>query len=137
MARPLSRAAGLAMGAVVALALILVASVRRWRRELALLKTFGFVRRQLAAAVAWQSSIALLNGGVIGNVLGCVLWILFSYEIDEVRAASVPGLVNVLIVVGTLVLANVVATVPGRMAAGTSSALVWRQELGRAGVAAR
>ena len=133
----MSRAAGLATGAVVALALILVASVRRWRRELALLKTFGFVRRQLEAAVAWQSGIAVLNGGVIGNVLGCVLWILFSYEIDEVRAASVPGLVNVLIVVGTLVLANVVATVPGRMAAGTSSALVWRQELGRAGVAAR
>ena len=50
---------GLALGAVVALALTLVASVRRRRRELALLKTLGFVRRQLAAAVAWQSSIAV------------------------------------------------------------------------------
>ena len=75
------------MGAVVALALMLVASVRRRRRELALLKTFGFVRRQLAAAVAWQSSIAVLNGVVIGNVLGRVLWILFSHEVDEVRVA--------------------------------------------------
>jgi predicted lysophospholipase L1 biosynthesis ABC-type transport system permease subunit len=116
---------------------MLVAPVRRRRRELALLKTFGFVRRQLEAAVARQSGIAVLNGGVIGNVLGCVLWILFSYEIDEVLVASVPGLVNVLIVVGTLVLANVVATVSGRMAAGTSSALVLRQGLGRASVAAR
>jgi ABC-type lipoprotein release transport system permease subunit len=124
------------MGAAVALALMLVTSIRRRRRELALLKTFGFVRRQLAAAVAWQSSIAVLNRVVIGNVLGRVLWILLSHEIDEVRVASVPGLVNVLIVVGTLLLANVVATIPGRMAAGTSSALVLRQELGRAAVAA-
>ena len=45
---------GLAAGAVVALGLTLIASVRRRRRDLALLKTLGFTRRQLAAAVAWQ-----------------------------------------------------------------------------------
>jgi ABC-type lipoprotein release transport system permease subunit len=109
-----------------------VASVRRRRRELALLKTFGFVRRQLAAAVAWQSSIALLIGVVIGlpigNVLGRILWILFSHEIDAVRVASVQALVIVLIIVGALVLANVAATFLGCMAAGKSSALVLRQE---------
>ncbi|HEY5263044.1 MAG TPA: FtsX-like permease family protein [Acidimicrobiales bacterium] len=123
---------GLALGAVVALALTLVASVRRRRRELALLKTLGFVRRQLAAAVAWQSSIAVAVGVVIGVpigiVLGRTLWILFAHEIDAVPVPSVPGLVIVLIVVGALVLANVVATIPGRMAAGTSTALVLREE---------
>ena len=123
---------GLALGAVVALALTLVASVRRRRRELALLKTLGFVRRQLAAAVAWQSSIAVAIGVVIGVpigiVLGRVLWNLFAHEIDAVPMPSVPGLVIVLIVVGALLLANVVAAVPGRMAAGTSTALVLREE---------
>jgi hypothetical protein len=123
---------GLALGAVVALALTLVASVRRRRRELALLKTLGFVRRQLASAVAWQSSIAVAIGvaiGVpIGVVLGRVLWNLFAHEIDAVPVPSVPGLVIVLIVVGALVLANVVAAIPGRMAAGTSTALVLREE---------
>ena len=41
--------AALAVGAVSALALTLIASVRRRRRDLALLKTLGFTRRQLAA----------------------------------------------------------------------------------------
>jgi putative ABC transport system permease protein len=123
---------GLALGAVTALALTLVASVRRRRRELALLKTLGFVRRQLAAAVAWQSSIAVAIGVVIGVpigiVLGRTLWILFAHEIDAVPVPSVPGLAIALIAVGALVLANVVATIPGRMAAGTSTALVLREE---------
>jgi MacB-like periplasmic core domain/FtsX-like permease family len=123
---------GLALGAVVALALTLVASVRRRRRELALLKTLGFVRRQLAAAVAWQSSIAVAIGVVVGVpvgiLLGRILWDLFANEIDAVPMPDVPGVVIVLIVVGALVLANVVATIPGRMAAGTSTGLVLREE---------
>jgi hypothetical protein len=44
-------AAGLAFGAVAALGLTLAASVRRRRRDMALLKTLGFTRSQLA--VAW------------------------------------------------------------------------------------
>jgi hypothetical protein len=123
---------GLALGAVVALALTLIACVRRRRRELALLKTLGFVRRQLAAAVAWQSSIAIAIGVVIGVpvgiLLGRVLWNLFAHEIDAVPAPSVPGAIIILIVVGALVLANVVASVPGRMAARTSTAIVLREE---------
>jgi ABC-type antimicrobial peptide transport system permease subunit len=123
---------GLALGAVAALALTLIASVRRRRRELALLKTLGFVRRQLAAAVRWQSSIAVTIGVVIGVpvgiLLGRILWDLFAHEIDAVPAPSVPGVAIILIVVGALVLANVVAGIPGRMAARTSTALVLREE---------
>ncbi len=123
---------GLAVGAVVALALTLVASVRRRRRELALLKTLGFVRRQLASAVAWQASIAVAIGVVIGVpigiVLGRTLWNLFAHEIDAVPVASVPTLVIALIVVGAFALANAVAAIPGQMAARTSTALVLREE---------
>ena len=57
---------GLALGAIAALALTLLASVRQRRRDLALLKTMGFVRRQLAAAVAWQATVAALVGIVVG-----------------------------------------------------------------------
>ncbi len=60
----------LAVGAVVALALTLVASVRRRRRDLALLKTLGFTQRQLAATVAWQSTIAVALGTVDRNSAG-------------------------------------------------------------------
>src|SRR5262249_51767107 len=65
--------AALAAGAVAALGLTLFASVRRRRRELALLKTIGFTRRQLAAAVAWQSTIAVALGAVVGVPLGIAL----------------------------------------------------------------
>ena len=51
-APPRRPAAGLAAGAIVALGLTLAASVRRRRRDLALLKTLGFMQRQLASAVA-------------------------------------------------------------------------------------
>jgi hypothetical protein len=65
-ATPVILASGLAAGAVAALGLTLAASVRRRRRDLALLKTLGFTQRQLATAVAWQASIAAITGVVVG-----------------------------------------------------------------------
>jgi hypothetical protein len=123
---------GLAVGAVTALGLTLVASVRRRRRDLALLKTLGFTQSQLAATVAWQSSVAVLIGTVVGIPLGIVagrlLWVLFAREIFAVPAPSVPGLTIAVIAVGAIVLANVVAAVPGRIAARTPTALLLRAE---------
>ena len=48
----------------------LTASVRRRRRDLALLKTLGFTRRQLAAAVSWQSTVPVAIGTALGVPLG-------------------------------------------------------------------
>ena len=124
--------AGLAVGAVVALGLTLVASVRRRRRDLALLKTLGFTRRQLAAVVAWQSSVAVVIGTVVGIplgiVLGRVLWDAFANEIGAVPAPTVSGLSIVLIALGALALANVLAAVPGWIAARTPTAVLLRTE---------
>jgi hypothetical protein len=124
--------AALAVGAVVALGLTLIASVRRRRRDLALLKTLGLTSRQLASVVAWQSSIAVLIGTVIGLPFGAafgrVLWDTFAHEIDAVPAPATPGISIVLIGLGALVLANVVAAVPGRIASRTPTALVLRAE---------
>jgi hypothetical protein len=122
----------LAAGAVVALALTLVASVRRRRRDLALLKMLGFTQRQLGATVAWQSTIAVVVGTVIGIPLGIIigrtLWNIFARDIHAVPAPSVPVLSIVLIALGALLLANVVAAIPGRMAARTPTALILRAE---------
>ncbi len=124
--------AALAAGAVTALGLTLVASVRRRRRELALYKSLGFTRHQLAATVAWQSSVAVAIGTLVGVPLGIIigrsLWILFAREIDVVPAPTVPVTAIVLIAVGALVLANAVAAVPGRIAARTPTALLLRAE---------
>ena len=85
---------GWPLAAVVALGLALVASVRRCRRDLALLRVFGFTQRQLAAAVAWHASIAAAVGVVIGIPLGVVLgrwlWILFADQIGAVPSPTVP-----------------------------------------------
>jgi hypothetical protein len=124
--------AGLAAGAVVALGLTLVASVRRRRRELAALKTLGFTGRQLGATVAWQSSVAVGIGTVVGVPLGIIvgrtLWDLFAREINVVPEPSVPVLLIALIALAALVLANVVAAVPGWSAARTPAGLLLRAD---------
>ena len=131
-ATPAILAASLAAGAVVALGLTLAASVRRRRRDLALLKTFGFTRRQLAAAVAWQASVAAIVGTVVGVPVGIALgrwlWDLFARDIYAVPLPTVPVMEIVLVALGALVLANLVAAVPGQMAARTPTALVLRGE---------
>jgi hypothetical protein len=131
-ATPAVLVSGLALGAVIALALTLVSSVRQRRRDLALLKTIGFVRRQLAAAVAWQASVAAVVGILVGIPLGIVagrwLWNLFAEQIYAVPYPTVSLTSMVLVAVGTLVLANVVAAVPARTAARTPTALMLRSE---------
>jgi hypothetical protein len=131
-ATPVILASGLAAGASVALGLTLMASVRRRRRDLALLKTLGFTRWQLAATVAWQASVAAVIGVVVGVPVGIALgrwlWDLFAREIFAVADPTVPGLEIVLVAVGAVVLANIVAAVPGRMAARTRTALLLRTE---------
>jgi hypothetical protein len=123
---------GLALGATTTLGLTLMASVRRRRRDLALLRTLGFTGRQLAVAVAWQSSVAVGIGAVVGVPLGIVggrwLWTRFANNIDVVTAVAVPGLAIALVTVGAVVLANVVAAIPGRLAARTPTADMLRAE---------
>ncbi len=125
-------AAGLAVGAVVALGLTLGASVRRRRRDIALLKTLGFTRRQLAVAVAWQASVAAIVGIVLGVPVGIAfgrwLWDLFARAIYAVPSPTVPALEVVLVALGALVVANLVAALPGQMAARTPTAVVLRAE---------
>ncbi len=129
---PLLLAAALAAAAVVALGLALAASVRRCRRDLALLRVMGFVERQLAAAVAWHASITATIGVVIGVPLGIVLgrwlWTLFAEDIGAVPAATVPVWSIVVAAVAALVLANVAAVLPGRRAAHTATAVILQDE---------
>jgi hypothetical protein len=131
-ATPALLSAALVAGAVVALALALANSVRRRRRELALLKTLGFTHRQLATTVAWQASVTALVGVIVGVpagiILGRWLWILFAREIYVVPEPTVPVLQVVLIALGALLAANLVAALPGRLAARTTTATILRAE---------
>jgi len=129
---PAVLAGGVAAGTVAALGLTLVASVRRRRRDLALLKTLGFTRRQLAATVAWQSTVVAVVGLIIGVPLGIAagrwLWVLFAHQLSTVPEPVIPAASITLAAVAALVLANLVAAVPGRQAARTPAALLLRAE---------
>lgn len=131
-ATPTVLVSALAVGAIVALGLTIVASVRRRRREFALLKTLGFTKRQLAATTAWQASTAAVIGTIVGVPIGIILgrwlWILFAHGINAVPDPTVPAVSVTLVAIGALVLANVVALFPGRIAAGTRVALLLRAE---------
>ena len=129
---PAILASAVAAGAAIALGLTLAASVRRRRRELAVLKTLGFTQRQLAATVAWQSSFISIIGAVVGIPLGVALgrwlWILFAHQIDAVPEPSVPALAIALVGIGAVVFANLIAAIPGRIAGKTPIALALRAE---------
>jgi ABC-type lipoprotein release transport system permease subunit len=96
------------------------------------LKALGFTQRQLAASIAWQSTVAALIGCVVGIPLGIEvgreLWNLFARSIAVVPSPTVPVLTVILVGVGALLFANLVAALPGRIAARTPTALVLRAE---------
>jgi ABC-type antimicrobial peptide transport system permease subunit len=129
---PIVLAGTLAVGAMGALGWTLNASVRRRRRDLALLRTLGFTKRQLTTAIAWQATVDAVVGIIIGIPLGIFmgreLWTLFARTIDAVPDATVPILSVLFVGLGTLVFTNLVAVLPGLSAARTPSALVLRAE---------
>ncbi len=131
-ATPAILGAALAAGVAGALCLTLIASVRRRQRDLALFKTLGFTRRQLAAAISWQSTIGVAIGTAVGLPLGIIagrsLWILFAHEIDVIPYPTVPATTVALIAIGALLLANLVAAFPAAIAARTPTAVLLRSE---------
>jgi hypothetical protein len=129
---PLVLAGVLALLAVATVAHLLVTSVRRRRRDLAVLKTLGFVRRQVSAAVAWQATIvvalALLVGLPLGVAVGRGAWLFFATRLGVASDPQLPLLGVLLFIPATLVIANAVAAVPGWVAGRLRPALVLRTE---------
>ena len=129
---PLALAAVLAVLAAGTLSHVLLTGVRRRRRDLAVLKTLGFTRRQVLAAVAWEASafaaVALLAGLPVGVVAGRLAWAAFANQAGVSPAASVPLPTVLLVVPVTLLLANLIAAWPGWQAARLRPAPVLRTE---------
>ena len=73
-------------------------------------------------------AISVIVGVPLGIALGRWLWILFARQIDAVPHPTVPAVSLLLVVLGALVLANLVAALPGRIAARTPAAQVLRTE---------
>lgn len=129
---PAVLAATVAAAVLVSLALALTASVRRERRELALLKVLGFTRRQLGWTVVANATVIAVVGLAVGLPLGVMLgrwlWVLFARQLSVVPEPSVPVVVLLAVAAAVLVLSSLVATVPAALASRTRTADVLRRD---------
>jgi ABC-type lipoprotein release transport system permease subunit len=129
---PLVLAGIVALMAAATLAHTLITSIRRRRLDFAILKTLGFLRSQVSATVAWQATtlafVALLVGIPLGIVGGRWGWNVFADRLGVVPDAVVPLVAIALAVPVTIVVANLLAAVPGRIASRLKAAPVLRSE---------
>jgi len=110
----------------------LVATVRRRRREIGILKSIGFLRSQVAGAIAWQATLlatlALVIGLPIGVTLGRWSWNLVASGIGSASPALVPALAVAITIPVTLLVANIIALAPAWAAARLSPVVAMRSE---------
>ena len=129
---PAYLAAALGVGAIGALGMALLASVRRCRCELAVLKTLGFSQIQLAGVIAWQSTVAVTVGVLVGTPLGIAAgrqsWDLFAKAVGVVPAPSVPIAAMALIAGLGVALSNLAAALPARLASRVPAAMLLQSE---------
>jgi ABC-type lipoprotein release transport system permease subunit len=92
---PLLLGVTLALFGAATLAHLLFVSVARRRRQVALLKVLGFVRRQVLEATCWQAltvvAIGLVIGVPSGIVVGQAVWRTFASHLGAVPVAVVPA----------------------------------------------
>ena len=129
---PIILALLLAIMGMAALAHALVLAVRQGRREIAVLKTLGFTRRQVMAMIASHAStlvlLALAVGVPLGLAAGRWSWDRFASPLGLDAPPVIPAALVGGVAATMLVFANVVAAVPGRRAARTEPAIVLRAE---------
>ncbi len=118
--------------AAVAVGHAVVLAVRRRRRELAVLRTIGFRRRDVRASLAYQSTIlaglGLVLGIPAGIAVGRVIWraVADGLGVTAVFDVSVP--VVVLVGVGALLLANLIGAIAAAAAIRERPATVLASE---------
>ena len=110
----------------------LLSAIRRRERELAVLKTIGFVRSETRRAVAWQAvtfgAIALVFGLPLGVSLGRVAWSVAADQLGIPSHPVVDAVTVALIAVAFLVLLVLTAILPAQLASRIPAADVLRRD---------
>jgi ABC-type antimicrobial peptide transport system permease subunit len=110
----------LALFGAATLAHLLLVSVLRRRREIALLKVLGFVRLQVGTAVCWQATTVAVVGIVVGVptglAVGTAVWNPFALNLGAVPVAVVPAAIIALLAGCVVAFANLLAIVPAAIA---------------------
>lgn len=129
---PLLLGAVLVLCGTAALAHLLIVSVSRRRRESGLLKTLGFVRRQVATIVLWQATtvaiVGIAAGVPLGIAAGQAIWRAFAISLGVVAVPVVPGLLIGALAAGVLFAANAIAIVPALAASRSRPGQLLRTE---------
>jgi ABC-type antimicrobial peptide transport system permease subunit len=129
---PLILASGLAVLALITVAHLLATSIRRRRRDLAILKMLGFTHADVGRAVAWQATtlavVTLAVGVPLGVAAGRTAWRLFAGHLGVVPEATTPVVLLVLAATATVLLANLISIGPAVTAMRIRPASVLREE---------
>jgi uncharacterized membrane protein len=129
---PLVLASLFTLTALATLVHVLITSVRRRRKDLAILRTLGFTRRQVATTVAWQSVVlavlALLIGVPAGVLIGRLGWSLFATGIGVVSVPVIAWVPVIAAIPATIVAAVLISIGPALAARRTMPAMVLRAE---------
>jgi putative ABC transport system permease protein len=128
----------LIFGAIVGLlgaatvAQTLITSIRRRRRDLAVLKTLGFSSAQVRGAVAWQATtfavVAVAVGLPLGVAAGRLAWSGFANHLGAVSEPVTPPLALIVTLPAAILVANLIAAVPAAIAGRMHPAPVLRTE---------
>lgn len=120
---PLVLAGVLAVLAFGTLAHLLVSSIRRRRRDIAILKTLGFEKRQARGVILWQAgifvSVVLAIAVPLGVVVGRLTWNVIAPYGGFDPAPVVPLGRFGLVCLAAMVVALAIALLPARAAART------------------
>ncbi len=130
--QPLALAMALGVAALVSLSAAVAASVRRRRRDLAVLQALGLTGRQVRSIVAWQTLMLLLVAVAVGVPLGLLAghwtWAGFATSLGVVPVTVLP-LTSLLVGLALLVLAGPLFTSLLRFSSrGASTASLLRTE---------
>jgi hypothetical protein len=129
---PVALAVFFALIAVATVAHALVTTVRRRKRDLAVLRSMGLTRRDSRLAIVWQSTLLAIVGLVIGVPLGIAvgrfLWRQIAESFPVVYVSPLALFAMVVVVPTALLIANLLAAGPARAATRIHPAEVLRTE---------
>ena len=118
--------------ALATIAHLLMTSVRRRRRDFAILRTLGFTRGQIRRTAAWQAATlagaALAIGIPVGLVCGRVAWQIFARHLGILPVVDIPLQQFAVVITTALALAVASAVVPGESAVRARPTHVLRSE---------
>ena len=129
---PLILGSGFGAIALIIISYLLSTSVRRRRRDVAILRVLGCTRSQIRQTIVWQASTttltALTLGIPVGIACGRVAWQIFAHQLGIIPVSDVPSYQLAAMAPAALCAAVIIAAWPAETAARTKPAQALKSE---------